>query len=102
MDRLFKMKNTIDDTPAVVARDFIKKYRSAKVVAKTKDVPVERKTTPAPKKKAGSKRDQAWGMFIEGYGANEVAAFMEISYANSHYYLRALRKAGGDIGQEIK
>lgn len=107
-DRLFKMKNTIDDSPRVVARDFIKKYRS-KPVAKTQDVKVGVKSNgevgvvkaKAPKS-GSSKRDQAWKLFAEGYGANEVAAHMEITYANSHYYLRAMRKAGGDIGKEVK
>lgn len=101
MVRLFEMKNTIDDTPRVVARHFLKTMRPQAKLAKVEKT-VQRITKPTKKVKAASKRDEAWSLFVQGFGANEVAVWMEITYANSHYYLRALRKAGGDIGQEVK
>jgi hypothetical protein len=106
MDRLFKFKNTIDDTPRVVARDFVKKYRSAKPVARKatpKVTNAELQKNPVLQKPGKvSKKDQARKLFVAGNSAAEVSKIMEITYANAHYYLRAFRKAGGDIGQEIK
>ena len=103
MERLFAFKNTIDDTPKVVARDFINKFRPTKTAPKprlveSKPLPTRDTLVPGGVVKL---RDLAREMFADGFSAGEVAAQLEITYANAHYHLRAFRKAGGDIGKKI-
>ena len=110
MNREYKMVNTIDDGAAVVAKDFISKYRSSKKPALSDDAIAEigtqivkrariQKPAVAKKSPTASKKSQARALFVAGHTAAEVASILEITYANAHYHLRAFRKAGGDIGQ---
>ena len=107
MEREYKCVNTIDDGVKTVSAHFFAKMiqpRLDKKVAKASKPRKRIKVTNAAVQVPGkvTKKEQARKYFVEGYAANEVAALMEITYANAHYYLRAFRKDGGDIGQEIK
>jgi hypothetical protein len=127
MNREYKMVNSIDDGAAVVAKDFVSKFRSkkpalsddaigkcaiemSKKAALSDDAIAEvgsqivkkariQKPAVAKKSRPASKKSQARELFVAGHTAAEVASILEITYANAHYHLRAFRKAGGDIGQ---
>ena len=110
MDREYRMMNTQDDGVKAVAKDFVAKYRAPKdapLASKLNDdaiAQVGATIVTAARSKAprvASKKSQARALFVAGNTAAEVASIMEITYANAHYYLRAFRKAGGDIGVSI-
>jgi hypothetical protein len=112
MERLYTMKNTIDDTPRVVARHFVKTMRPMSRTKSTENKLAEigsqivkqarAKTKTVKSVKVGSKKSEARQLFVTGFTAAEVSEKMGITYANAHYYLRAFRKDGGNISQEIK
>ena len=111
MERLFDFKNTLDDTPKQVARDFCKKMRPELLKAKKKPLMSDddfakvgdaiiaqaaKKAKPvhtnAIKARKNSKRNTAFDMFHMGASAADVAKTLGMTYANAHYYKRAFKK----------